>query len=71
VLIQKSTVAFFVRALLWIVLIVAPGGVLLLPFLVGDEVARRKRAERAAGPDLTPSAPKSQRTLTATATPAP
>jgi hypothetical protein len=30
--------------LLWIVFIVAPGGVFLLPLLVGDAMARRKKA---------------------------
>ncbi|HEX4338193.1 MAG TPA: hypothetical protein VH062_19930 [Polyangiaceae bacterium] len=35
----------FVRALLWIVMVVAPGGVFLLPLLVGDAVARRRKQE--------------------------
>jgi hypothetical protein len=70
VLIQKSIVAFVVRALLWILLIVAPGGVLLLPFLVGDEMARRKRAQRDSKPDAIPEPPKS-RPIPATVTPAP
>jgi hypothetical protein len=36
-------VSFVIRALLWVLLIVAPGGVFLLPLLVGDAMARRKR----------------------------
>jgi hypothetical protein len=44
-----STVTAFVRAILWVLLVVAPGGVFLLPLLVGDAVARRKRQEQATG----------------------
>ena len=41
---MKSIVALVLRAVLWVLFIVAPGGVFLLPLLVGDAVARRKRA---------------------------
>ena len=51
---RKVTVAFVVRALLWVIMIVAPGGIFLLPLLVGDSVARRRREERASKPDLAP-----------------
>jgi len=43
-------VALFVRALLWLLLIVAPGGIFLLPFLVGDAVARRRKEHSADKP---------------------
>ncbi|HEX7670019.1 MAG TPA: hypothetical protein VF395_10565 [Polyangiaceae bacterium] len=39
----------FVRAILWVLLVIAPGGVFLLPLLVGDAVARRKQKEKATG----------------------
>jgi hypothetical protein len=39
-------VTAFVRAILWVLFIVAPGGVFLLPLLIGDAVARRKREEK-------------------------
>jgi hypothetical protein len=32
------------RILLWILVVIAPGGVLLLPFLAADELRRRKAA---------------------------
>lgn len=44
-----SIVTAFVRAILWVLLVVAPGGVFLLPLLLGDAVARRKRQEKATG----------------------
>ncbi|HVU00658.1 MAG TPA: hypothetical protein VHE30_02870 [Polyangiaceae bacterium] len=49
--------AAVVRALLWLLFIVAPGGVFLLPLLVGDAVARRKRqqASKPKGTDLVTS----------------
>lgn len=34
--------AAFVRVLLWATVVVAPGGALLLPFLVADAVRRRE-----------------------------
>jgi len=40
-------VGFIGRIVLWIIMIVAPGGVFLLPFLVGDAVAQRRRREAA------------------------
>jgi hypothetical protein len=43
-----EVVGFMGRAILWILLIVAPGGVFLLPLLVGDSVVRRRRKEAAA-----------------------
>jgi hypothetical protein len=42
---RETIVAVVVRAILWVLLIVAPGGVFLLPLLLGDAVARRKREE--------------------------
>jgi hypothetical protein len=42
-------VTAFVRAILWVLFIVAPGGVFLLPLLIGDAVARRKREEMSRG----------------------
>jgi hypothetical protein len=41
-------VGFIGRIVLWIIMIVAPGGVFLLPFLVGDAVAQRRRRDAAA-----------------------
>jgi hypothetical protein len=35
----------FVRALLWIAFIVVPGGVFLLPLLLGDAALRRKKLD--------------------------
>jgi hypothetical protein len=35
----------FVRALLWIAFIVVPGGVFLLPLLLGDAALRRKKVD--------------------------
>lgn len=46
----------FARALLWIVFIVAPGGVLLLPLLVGGTLARRKKAAAVVKVDVAPAA---------------
>lgn len=43
VLIEEPIVAMIVRALLWTLLVIAPGGVLLLPLLVGDAMAQRKK----------------------------
>lgn len=37
----------FIRVILWVLLVVAPGGVFLLPLLVGDAVAKRKRDAKA------------------------
>jgi len=38
-------VPLILRGLLWLLIVLAPGGMLLLPLLVGDAVAqRRKRA---------------------------
>ena len=52
----------FVRVLLWIVFIVVPGGVLLLPLLVRDAMARRKKAgEVARAPALLAASPLSTR----------
>jgi hypothetical protein len=49
--------------LLWVVFIVAPGGVFLLPLLVGDAMARRKKAAPGVkpGPALLAAAPLSTR----------
>ncbi len=43
-----------IRAVLWVLMVIAPGGVFLLPLLVGDEVARRRREARTSKPDGIP-----------------
>jgi hypothetical protein len=40
--------ALWLRALVWIAVVVLPGGLLLLPLLLADAV-RRRQLERAAG----------------------
>jgi hypothetical protein len=54
------TVGIVVRAILWVVLIVAPGGIFLLPLLAGDAMARKRRAQQASSPDIVPGAKASQ-----------
>ena len=48
----QSIVSMWLRALLWIAAAVLPGGLLLLPLLVADELTRR-RAEPASLSDAT------------------
>lgn len=45
VMLIEESVALIVRAILWVLLIVAPGGILLLPLLVGDAAMRRRKRE--------------------------
>lgn len=44
----QSLMALWLRALVWIAVVVLPGGLLLLPLLLADAV-RRRQLERAAG----------------------
>jgi hypothetical protein len=48
---MKGIVASVLRALLWIVVLVAPGGLFLLPLLVGDAMVQRKRRAQDSVPD--------------------
>jgi len=43
VLMKAVVVAGFVRVILWVLLVIAPGGIFLLPLLLGDAMARRRR----------------------------
>jgi hypothetical protein len=42
---RRGIVPLIVRALLWTLLVLAPGGVLLLPLLVGDALTQRKKRD--------------------------